>query len=89
VPSADTAASPHTFTGNVTLVSDYRFRGISQTYKGPAFQGGFDYAVTEVRDDGWSFLADPAGSFSGVRRLGVPHDGELADPDPAPSTPHQ
>ena len=41
---ADAAASPHTFTGNVTLVSDYRFRGISQTYKGPAIQGGFDYS---------------------------------------------
>jgi uncharacterized protein (TIGR02001 family) len=41
---ADAAASPHTLTGNVTIVSDYRFRGISQTYKGPAFQGGFDYS---------------------------------------------
>lgn len=41
---ADAAASPHTFTGNVTLISDYRFRGISQTYKGPAIQGGFDYS---------------------------------------------
>jgi len=37
-------ASPHTFTGNVGLFSDYRFRGISQTYKAPAVQGGFDYA---------------------------------------------
>ena len=43
---AETAApqSPHTFTGNVTLASEYRFRGISQTYKQPAIQGGFDYA---------------------------------------------
>jgi uncharacterized protein (TIGR02001 family) len=41
---ADAAASPSTFTGNLTLVSDYRFRGISQTYKGPAIQGGFDYS---------------------------------------------
>ena len=30
------------FTGNMSLVSDYRFRGISQTYKLPAIQGGFD-----------------------------------------------
>lgn len=37
-------ASPHTFTGNVGLFSDYRFRGISQTYKQPAIQGGFDYS---------------------------------------------
>lgn len=36
--------SPHTFTANVSLVSDYRFRGISQTMRRPAIQGGFDYA---------------------------------------------
>jgi len=41
-PAAE--ASPHTVTGNVGLVTDYRFRGISQTYGGPALQGGFDYA---------------------------------------------
>jgi len=48
VTSAQTAAPAptpeHTFTGNATLVSDYRFRGISQTYKLPAVQAGFDYA---------------------------------------------
>lgn len=40
------AATPpeHTFTGNVAFVSDYRFRGISQTFKLPAVQAGFDYA---------------------------------------------
>src|SRR6185295_10478251 len=37
-------ASPHTFTGNMSLVSDYRFRSISQTFKQPAIQGGFDYS---------------------------------------------
>jgi uncharacterized protein (TIGR02001 family) len=37
-------ASAHTFTGNITLISDYRFRGISQTYGKPALQGGFDYS---------------------------------------------
>lgn len=36
--------SPHTFTSNVGLVSDYRFRGISQTMRHPAIQGGFDYS---------------------------------------------
>jgi uncharacterized protein (TIGR02001 family) len=30
--------------GNVSLVSDYRFRGLSQTFQRPALQGGFDYA---------------------------------------------
>lgn len=37
-------ASDHTFTGNLTVASDYRFRGISQTFKQPTLQGGFDYA---------------------------------------------
>lgn len=37
-------ASDHTFTANVTVASDYRFRGISQTFKQPTLQGGFDYA---------------------------------------------
>jgi uncharacterized protein (TIGR02001 family) len=35
---------PPPVTGNMTLVSDYRFRGISQTLGHPAIQGGFDYA---------------------------------------------
>lgn len=30
--------------GNMRIVSDYRFRGVSQTYLGPAIQGGIDYA---------------------------------------------
>jgi len=44
---AAAAAAPEaqpdwTFTGNAGVFSDYRFRGISQTNKKPAFQGGFD-----------------------------------------------
>jgi uncharacterized protein (TIGR02001 family) len=43
--SAQTApASAWTVTGNAGLFSDYRFRGISQTNRKPAFQGGFDVA---------------------------------------------
>ena len=42
-PAAE-PASPHTFTANVSLVSDYRYRGISQTNLRPAIQGGFDYS---------------------------------------------
>ena len=40
--AAAPAASP--LTGNFTLTSDYRFRGISQSYKLPAVQGGIDWA---------------------------------------------
>jgi uncharacterized protein (TIGR02001 family) len=39
------AQSPHTVSGNVALVGDYRFRGMSQTYTQPAIQGGVDYAA--------------------------------------------
>lgn len=37
-------ASPHTLTANVGIVSDYLFRGISQSGGGPAIQGGVDYS---------------------------------------------
>jgi uncharacterized protein (TIGR02001 family) len=36
--------SPHTFTANVGLFSEYIFRGVTQTAEDPAVQGGFDYA---------------------------------------------
>ena len=42
---AQTAAAPASpFTFNVGVVSDYLFRGVSQTHGGPALQGGVDYA---------------------------------------------
>lgn len=42
VAHADEAASPLSF--NVSAVSDYKYRGISQSRRDPAFQGGIDYA---------------------------------------------
>ena len=42
--AAAQATAPSPLTGNATLLTDYRFRGISQTFGKPAFQGGFDYA---------------------------------------------
>lgn len=36
--------SPHTFTANAGLFSEYIFRGVTQTAGEPAIQGGFDYA---------------------------------------------
>jgi uncharacterized protein (TIGR02001 family) len=38
------AAPPHAVTGNVGLFSQYIFRGLTQTNKEPALQGGLDYA---------------------------------------------
>ena len=46
-PSLAQPAAPTpvwTVTGNVGLFSEYRFRGISQTDRDPALQGGFDVA---------------------------------------------
>lgn len=36
--------SPHDFSGNLTLASEYLYRGIAQTRGKPALQGGIDYA---------------------------------------------
>ncbi|HQS59555.1 MAG: hypothetical protein B7Y56_14120 [Gallionellales bacterium 35-53-114] len=44
VMAADEPASPHTVTSNVGIVSNYVFRGITQTAGAPAIQGGMDYA---------------------------------------------
>ncbi len=45
IASAQQAApAPSPVAGNMTLVSEYRFRGIDQTYGKPAIQGGFDYS---------------------------------------------
>ena len=42
---AQTPAAPASpVTGNMSLVSEYRFRGIDQTAGKPALQGGFDYS---------------------------------------------
>ncbi|MEP7099842.1 MAG: TorF family putative porin [Burkholderiales bacterium] len=42
-PAAPAEAPAYTLTGNVAVVSDYRFRGISQSYRLPAVQAGFDF----------------------------------------------
>ncbi|MBW8370452.1 MAG: TorF family putative porin [Thiobacillus sp.] len=42
--AADEPASPHTLSANITLTSDYVFRGVSQSQNGPAIQGGVDYS---------------------------------------------
>lgn len=39
----DAPKAPYTLSANVYLVSDYFFRGITQTWGKPAIQGGFDF----------------------------------------------
>ncbi len=43
-PFTADAVSPYSLTANVTLASQYRYRGLMQTNNQPAIQGGFDLA---------------------------------------------
>ncbi|MCI4590117.1 TorF family putative porin [Sphingobium sp. BYY-5] len=59
-------ASPITVSGSVALVSDYRFRGVSQTDKGMAIQGG----ITATHESGayvgtWGSNLAGWGTFGG------------------------
>lgn len=44
VLAEDKPAADYTLTGNVSIASEYIYRGIGQTNRKPAIQGGFDYA---------------------------------------------
>src|SRR5256885_17137169 len=71
--AAAQAAAPSPLTGNATLISDYRFRGISQTYQKPAFQGGFDYAhASGLYAGNWNSNVSQGAGFprSEERRVG-------------------
>jgi uncharacterized protein (TIGR02001 family) len=73
--AADAPPPDHTFTGNVGLYSQYIFRGLTQTNREPAIQGGFDYGhssgfyagtwasnISWLRDGG-SYMAGGSGEF--------------------------
>lgn len=58
--AAEEPASPHTLSANVGFTNDYRFRGISQTFKDPAIQGGLDYShASGVYLGTWASNVDP------------------------------
>ena len=42
-------------------------------------QAGFHYEITEVRDDGWSFRHDRAGTFTGIEIRTLPTDQPAVD----------
>ncbi len=46
--AADDPDSPHVFSANVTLATDYIFRGITRSGDGPAVQGGVDWQYKPV-----------------------------------------
>lgn len=74
-----------TIDGNVTLASDYSFRGWSQTQRDPAIQGGFDVAFSSGLYVGtWAsnvnFGADDAGNVASMEwDIYVGWTGEVAD----------
>lgn len=67
-PMVAQAESPHTFSANVGLFTDYMFRGISQTSGNPAVQGGFDYSY-----DTGSF----ADLYAGIWASNIAFDGSV------------
>ncbi len=64
--------SPHTLTGNISLTSDYVFRGVSQTQNGPAIQGGFDYSHSSG-----IYLGTWASNVSWVKEGGFKNDSSM------------
>lgn len=71
---APASASPYSLTGNVTLASEYLYRGIAQTNGKPALQGGFDFTHNSGGYVGaWgssiSWLSDSASGISAPLEL--------------------
>jgi uncharacterized protein (TIGR02001 family) len=64
LPVLSTSVQAFETSANVTLTSDYKFRGISQTDRKPAIQGGFDLAFDNGLYVGtWGSNVDFAGSL--------------------------
>ena len=67
-------ASPITY--NIGVVSDYRYRGISQTKMKPALQGGIDYANGPIYVGTWastiSWVKDSMKSYNNVQEASTP-----------------
>jgi uncharacterized protein (TIGR02001 family) len=65
-PAAAPPPPPYTFTGNMSLVTDYRFRGITQTFGKPALQGGFDFSHESGFYLGnWDSAVNPGAGYPG------------------------
>ncbi len=72
---------PITISGNVSVVSDYRFRGISFSGGDPALQGGFDIVHESGAYVGtWGSSLDSAGGFGELELdLYAGYSAEVAD----------
>ncbi len=67
---------PGSFSANVAVVSEYLFRGISQTNDEPAIQGGFD----------WALDSKPVGIYAGTWLSNVSFQATNGDGSPAGGT---
>jgi uncharacterized protein (TIGR02001 family) len=73
---AQAPASPHTITGNIGFYSQYIFRGLNQTDKEPALQGGLDYS----HSSGF-YLGTWASNISWLRDFGAYSGGGSLEMD--------
>ncbi len=65
--SADEGEEAGSFSANVTLTTNYMYRGVTQTSDGPAIQGGFDYEHGPFYVGTWASSLDfDDGSGSGI-----------------------
>jgi uncharacterized protein (TIGR02001 family) len=55
---ASAQANQPAYTGNVSLATDYAFRGISQTHAAAAVQGGLDMAIDNFYAGAWASNVD-------------------------------
>ncbi|MFA6014157.1 MAG: TorF family putative porin [Gallionellaceae bacterium] len=74
VMAEDAPASDFTPSSNVSLVSDYLYRGISQTGTKPAIQGGFDLAHSSGL-----YVGVWGSSISTLGDVGIPNSGTEID----------
>jgi len=89
VQAADPAPAPEsTLSFNLGVVSEYRYRGIAQSAKKPALQGGFDYADksgayigTWASSITWIKDSDPKGAAKGPIEIDIygGYKGALSD----------
>ncbi len=89
VQAADPAPAPEsTLSFNLGVVSEYRYRGIAQSAKMPALQGGFDYADKSGAYIGswassitWIKDSDPKGAAKGPIEIDIygGYKGALSD----------
>lgn len=75
--AAGAAHAETTFSGNVALTSDYKFRGISQTEGALTVQGGFDVGVGSFYAGTWASSLDLEEASLGTSGLDAPLELDL------------